>query len=183
MKRLLLLFFVLGFIACFSQAQIKPKIYSRWSGRVLICSDSLNLYSGYQWYCGSTDSAFSILPNATKQYYDNGGSGLQGYYYVQVTFKDGSIMNSDTLSIHTQVETASVSPNPVAKSSSLKIETTSADVQMANVQIYSINGIKVLEYNTSDSSATIEAPSVTGYYIVRIRLADGTVTTQKLFVK
>lgn len=184
MKRLLLLFFALGFIICLAQAQTTPQIYSRWSGRMVICSDTLNLFSAYQWYSSTTYAGpYSVINGATKQYYENGGAGLQGYYYVQVTYKTGSTMNSNILGLHTQVEKVSVYPNPASKSSSVKVETTSPDIQMATVQIFTANGIKVREYNTSDASADIEAPATTGCYLVRIRLENGSTVTQKLFVK
>jgi hypothetical protein len=190
MKRSLLLCFAFGFIACLAQAQITPKIYSRWSGRVIICSDTLNLFQSYQWYednttaLGTDPTHFSAIAGATKQYYEKNGTGMQGYYYVHVTFKDGTEMNSDTISLHTQVESASVSPNPVSKSSIVRIATSSSDVLLSNIQIFTASGIKVSEYNTASSSSTeIEPPSTTGCYLIHIRFASGETTVQKLFVK
>jgi hypothetical protein len=185
MKRILLLFFALGFIICLAQAQTTPKIYSRWSGRVLICNNDLSEYSAYQWYKSDTQTGpFALIPGATNQYYAQ-ESGFDGYFYVQATIKStGAKINSDILSIHTLPATkVSVFPNPAVKSSAINIETTSPDIQLAKIQIFTMSGILVRQYTTNDASAAIESPSATGCYTVRIQLQDGSTTMQKLFVK
>jgi hypothetical protein len=191
MKRILLLFITLVSLAGIMQGANNVHIYSRWSGRVVMCSDSLNQYSAYQWFrdvttaVGVTNpSNFSPIAGATGQYYAEEG-GLTGYYYVKVTLKSGGTqLISDTLSIHTQVVTkVSIAPNPVSASSSVRIETTSPDVQMAKIQIYNMSGALLRQYTANYASESIEAPSVTGCYLVRIQLENGDLTTQKLFVK
>jgi hypothetical protein len=185
MKRILLLFFALGFIVCLAQAQTTPKIYSRWSGRVLICSDTLNIFSAYQWYKSDIQTGpFTAIPGATNQYYAQ-ESSFDGYFYVQATVKStGAKVSSDILGIHTLPATkVSVFPNPAAKSSAINIETTSPDIQLAKIQIYTMNGIMVRQYTTTNASEAIESPSATGCYMVRIQLQDGSTSIQKLFVK
>jgi|GEM_PF-3597685 len=185
MKRIFLLFFALGFIVCLAQAQTAPQIYSRWSGRMLICGNASDLYSAYQWYKSDTFTGPYTRLNATGQYYTDNGKGLDGYFYAEVTLKkDGSKVNSDTISIHTQpVTKVSVFPNPASKSSAINIETTSPDIQLAKIQIFTMSGIMVRQYTTTNASAAIEAPSATGCYMVHIQLQDGSTTIQKLFVK
>ncbi|MDP4204086.1 MAG: T9SS type A sorting domain-containing protein [Bacteroidota bacterium] len=196
MKRILLLFFALGFIACLAQAQTTPKIYSRWSGRVIICSDPQSIYKSYQWYADSLSAVgidltkakptqFGPIKGATSQYYSKNGQGLYGYYYVVAKLADGTSVTSDTIALHVSQSSSKVSiaPNPVSKSSALNVETISPDIQLAKVQIYTMSGIMVRQYTTTDASAAIEAPSATGCYMVRIQLADGSTSTQKLFVK
>lgn len=194
MKRTLLLFFALGFIAYLAQAQSNPTIYSRWSGRVLTCSDTLNIFKAYQWYedtttpiptDGSNPTAYKFVKvdGQTGQYYAK-ESGFNGYYYVIASLTDGTKRTSNILSVHTKpVAQVSVTPNPVSRNNSVKIETTSADTQLANIQIYSANGVKVSDYNTDSASYDIQAPLTTGCYLVRIKMADGSTITQKLFVK
>lgn len=193
MKRTLLLFFVLGFIAYLAQAQSNPTIVSRWSGRVLVCSDNLNIYKSYQWYedtttpiptDGSTPTVFNFVKvnGQTGQYYTN-ESGFNGYFYVVATLANGTSVTSKVLSIHTKPVKVSISQNPVVRNSSVKIATSSADLQIVNIQIYAANGVKVSDYTTNSTSYEIQAPLTTGCYLVRIKLADGSTTTQKLFVK
>jgi hypothetical protein len=190
MKRILLLFFVLGVFASLIQAQTTPKIYSRWSGRVVICSDTLNLFKTYQWYQDNTTAIdsiphnFSPIAGATGQYYAVEG-GLNGYYYVMVTTINGSTLTSDTLSLHTHPASSDVSmyPNPIIARSSVFIETIPASVQMAKISIYTMSGILVQQYTTSSASTSIEAPSEKGCYLVRIQLESGDITTRKLLVR
>ncbi|MBP1639797.1 MAG: C-terminal target protein [Bacteroidetes bacterium] len=196
MKRILLLFFALGFIACLAQAQTTPQIYSRWSGRVLICSDTLNIFKSYQWYVDSISPTgidltqekpthFGPINGATSQYYTKGGAGMYGYYYVVATLANGTSLTSDTVAFHVSytLSKVSVAPNPVSKNSTVSIKTTSSDIQLAKIQIFTMSGVMVRQYTTSDISAAVEAPSVVGCYMVRIQLEDGSTSIQKLFVK
>ena len=202
MKRILLLFIALVAFIGIMQVQgatNNVKIYSRWSGRVVMCSDSLSQYTAYQWYVDKTTavgwygnntsvgatppSNFSPIAGAIGQYYAV-ESGLLGYFYVQVTLKSGSKLLSDTLGVHTQaVSKVSIAPNPVSASAAVHIETSSPDVQMAKIQVYNMSGALLRQYTASDASASIDAPSVTGCYLVRIQLENGELSTQKLFVK
>ena len=111
---------------------------------MLICGNASDLYSAYQWYKSDTFTGPYTRLNATGQYYTDNGKGLDGYFYAEVTLKkDGSKVNSDTISIHTQpVTKVSVFPNPASKSSAINIETTSPDIQLAKIQIFTMQGIE-----------------------------------------
>ena len=196
MKRILLLFFALGFMARLAQAQTTPQIYSRWSGRMVVCSDTLNIFKSYQWYIDSTSAIstttapvtptnFVPINGATGQYYTKSdGANLYGYFYVVAKLADGTSLTSNILALHVSYTSkVSIAPNPVSKSSAINVETTSQDIQLAKVQIYTMSGVMVRQYTTTNASTAIESPSITGCYLVRIQLADGSTTTQKLFVK
>jgi hypothetical protein len=74
---------------------IAPTISVRWSGRMVLCNNSTDSYTSYQWYLNN-----QAISGATGQYYTQ-ESGLNGSYYVIVTAQGGISLTSDTLSVHT----------------------------------------------------------------------------------
>jgi len=84
-----------GAILSPSTTIMKPTISVRWSGRMLVCNNSANSYSAYQWYLDN-----QAISGATGQYYTQ-ETGLNGSYFVIVTTQNGTQLSSDTLSLHT----------------------------------------------------------------------------------
>ncbi|MBB3186421.1 hypothetical protein [Microbacter margulisiae] len=74
---------------------IFPVITVRWSGRMVICNNSANDYTSYQWYLNN-----QAIQGATAQYYYD-STGLNGAYYVVVTTLKGTKLQSDSVSVHT----------------------------------------------------------------------------------
>jgi hypothetical protein len=62
---------------------------------MLVCNNSTNTYTAYQWYQNN-----QALTGATSQYYTQ-ETGLNGSYFVIVTAQNGVLLSSDTLSLHT----------------------------------------------------------------------------------
>ncbi len=78
-----------------STAIYKPTISVRWSGRMLVCNNSANTYTAYQWHLNN-----QAISGATNQYYTQ-EKGLNGSYFVIVTTQNVTQLSSDTLSLHT----------------------------------------------------------------------------------
>ena len=84
-----------GAILSSSTTIFKPTISVRWSGRMLVCNNSANTYTAYQWYLNNQS-----ISGETGQYYTQ-ENGLNGSYFVIVTTQNGTQLSSDTLSLHT----------------------------------------------------------------------------------
>jgi hypothetical protein len=187
MKRIALFIIVLCAICNTGHAQTssdKPLIVSRWSGRVLICKDSLKIYTSFQWFKkNATTYVFDPIAGATQQYISN-ENGFNGTFKVRVTTNDNKTLESDPLTITTDpTQSVAMRPNPVAPGNNVVIESDSPSSDVGRVQIYSLTGAKIFDRVYSESSVSIPSPAQKGYYIVRIVGADGDVHTQKLTVR
>jgi|GEM_PF-961261 len=78
-----------------STTDIQPVIVVTWSGRMLVCNNSANDYTSYQWYLNGQP-----INGATGQYYTQ-ENGLNGDFYVIVKTLLGTQLQSNTVSIHT----------------------------------------------------------------------------------
>jgi hypothetical protein len=86
-----------------------PVISKKWND-VLVCSNTANTITGYQWFNGSVPIA-----GATNQYYVTGKQS--GLYKVEITDKNGCKVSSQMLEIAGQWSGAvSIYPNPARKS-------------------------------------------------------------------
>lgn len=78
-----------------STTDIQPVIVVTWSGRMLVCNNSANDYTSYQWYLNGQP-----INGATGQYYAQ-ENGLNGSFYVVVKTLLGTQLQSNTITIHT----------------------------------------------------------------------------------
>jgi hypothetical protein len=152
------------------------KVGEKWDD-VLICYNTENKYSAYQWYKDEV-----AIPNAKEQYYTT--NKIAGTYYVVVTDKNECPVRSKDMIIHANVS-ISVSPNPVVDWLSVNYfnEVKGETV----VSLYDLNGKLVLreKYEKSDEQLAIKLNATNlgvGIYTVELVL-NGNIKEQVKVIK
>ena len=129
---------------------------------VLICSNVGNLFSGYQWFNGTTP-----ITGANNQYYLT--SKTPGGYTVEAIDKNGCKTMSNEISIGTI--SLLVYPNPAK--SSFKIRINDVPVGKAFIRIFNASGTEVMNLNTEKSDFEFSKEISTcdldkGFYLVQV---------------
>jgi hypothetical protein len=144
---------------------VAPQIVIKWED-VLICSNVGNLFSGYQWFNGTTP-----IIGATNQYYLT--SKTPGVYTVEAIDKNGCKTMSNEISIGTI--SLLVYPNPAK--SSFKISINDVPVGKAHIRIINASGTEVMNLNTEKSDFEFLKEISTsnlnrGFYFVLVTIND-----------
>ena len=141
-------------------------------------------YVYYRWY---RDDEL-VLEGPNYDSYSEGGSRLNGCYYVEVAVDENMEywVRSNTVCINSvgiaDVEDIefSIAPNPVMHGSMVNISVEGADLQGAEIRVYDLQGRMVL---LQKDNGIIEAPQASGMYMVRLTLNDGRTAVKRLIVK
>jgi parallel beta-helix repeat protein len=112
-----------------------PKIKGKFN-KVLICYNTGDSISGWQWYNGTT-----AISGATKQYYVI--EQPSGSYSVTTTDKNGCKNSSNIINI-TGTKSISVYPNPA--NNQFELNYSSQTFGRTLITLYNSSGTKVLEY-------------------------------------
>jgi hypothetical protein len=140
---------------------VTPQIVIKWED-VLICSNVGNLYSGYQWFNGTTP-----INGATNQFHLT--SKVPGAYTVVAIDKNGCKNMSNEISIGAISLLAY--PNPAK--SSFKISINDIPVGKTNIRIINASGTEVMNLNTFKSDFEFSEEISTcdldkGFYLVQV---------------
>ena len=143
----------------------------------------------YVWYRWYRDGEL-VLEGPDKDSYSEGGSKLNGCYYLEVA-TDESLeywVRSNTVCVGTvgidEAEELSftIAPNPVTYGSvvNVAVEAGNADLQGAEIHVYDVHGREVLSQK-NNGYIVAELPS--GMYMVRLTLSDGRTGVKRLIVR
>jgi hypothetical protein len=154
---------------------VAPQIVIKWED-VLICSNVDNLFSGYQWFNGTTP-----IIGANNQYFVT--SKAQGVYTVEATDKNGCKTMSNEISIGPISLLAY--PNPAK--SSFKISINDVPVGKARIRITNASGTEVMNLNTEKSDFEFSKEISTrdldkGFYLVQVIVNEVYLYTVKIMV-
>ena len=145
---------------------VAPQIVIKWED-VLICSNVDNLFSGYQWFNGTTP-----IIGANNQYYVT--SKIPGIYTVKAIDKNGCKNMSNEIRIGV-TKSPLVYPNPAKSSFNISIN----DVPVGEVLIRMIDasGSEVMKLNTEKSdfefSKEISVSDLDkGFYLVQVTVNE-----------
>jgi hypothetical protein len=145
---------------------VSPQIVIKWED-VLICSNVDNLFSGYQWFNGTTP-----IIGANNQYYVT--TKAPGAYTVEATDKNGCKTMSNEISIGSTISLL-VYPNPVT--SSFKISINDVPVGKARISIINASGTEVMNLSTEKSDFEFSEEISTrdldkGFYLVQVKVNE-----------
>ena len=148
-------------------------------------------YDAYQWYRNGEP-----IEGATEDYFKNEDeSPLDGCYYVMVPIDaEGTnwvmsnvlCFNNEGIDEVEQNEVSlTVSPNPVRRGHTLRIETSLKEEQLygAKLEVYDILGVKMYEQTMAQPVHLLNADFPSGSYVVRIRTEKGIVSVKRFVVK
>jgi len=159
----------------------QPNLIRKQFEDVIFFDNSSKNFESYTWYKNGV-----LVPNQTHQFYKENGD-LNGTYYAVAVKLDGTLITtcSLTLSPTAEEEYIKLVPNPVKPSANYELLTnvSSSRLENAHVEVYSIGGILMENKTTSQSTVTLEAPTVEGIYIVKMTLANGKYFTKNILVK
>ena len=143
-------------------------------------------YVWYRWYRNGE----MVLEGPDKDSYSEGGSKLNGCYYLEVAVDESMEywVRSNEVCINAvgidDVKELSftLAPNPAMHNETVtvSVEAGSADLQGSEIRVYDVQGRIVLTVENTDR---FEAPLATGMYMVRLTLADGRSVVKRLIVK
>jgi hypothetical protein len=154
---------------------VAPQIAIKWED-VVICSNVDNLFSGYQWFNGTTP-----ITGAINQYYVT--SKIPGVYKVEAIDKNGCKTMSNEISIGDV--SLSVYPNPAK--SSFNVSINDVPVGKANIRIINASGTEVMNLNTEKSDFEfLEEISTAnlnrGFYFVLVTIDEVYLYSVKIMV-
>jgi hypothetical protein len=157
------------------RVSIAPQIVIKWED-VLICSNVDNLYTGYQWFKGTTP-----INGATNQFYLT--SKVPGAYTVVAIDKNGCKIMSNEISIGAISLLAY--PNPAK--SAFKISIKDFPVGKANIRIINASGTEVMNLNTEKSDFEFSEEISTcdldkGFYLVQVVVNEVNLYIVKIMV-
>jgi hypothetical protein len=159
----------------------QPNLIRKQFEDVIFFDNSSKNFESYTWYKNGV-----LVPNQTHQFYKENGD-LNGTYHALAVKLDGTLITTCplTLSPTAEEEYVKLVPNPVKPSANYELITniSSSRIQNARVEVYSIGGILMENKTTSQSTVTLEAPTVEGIYIVKMTLANGKYFTKNILVK
>lgn len=147
-------------------------IVQKWN-TVLLVNNANGTYKpdGYQWYKNGQP-----IQGATKQYYAAGGNGSEqldftATYFVKMVTTDGKIVYSCNYTPQELKVSLSAYPNPVKRGQQLTLEASLPDLSENPIEIQVINmsGQMVKRQVSKETITSIDMPSATGSYIVRVR--------------
>jgi hypothetical protein len=147
---------------------------------VVLCDNSSNRFTAYQWYKNGQP-----IPGATGQFY-NEKSGLDGFYSLQVSTKEGAILWSCEKEIHSpkfKNATISAYPNPARSSEPFTVKVTDLndqDLRGAVMRIYNVQGALVQTINDVKQVNSVKLPF--GEYIGTVITSDQKRFTYKITV-
>ena len=152
-------------------------IISRKWDDVLVCHNTDDLFTTYQWYKNEI-----ILTGETKQYYQETG-GLNGSYHVEVTTTDGYTGTSNIIMVGTPAIGIKVYPNPVERGVNINVSIKSSVYNDDKVQLYLYNttGDLILHQSGLQSEMSLKELSQ-GSYVLRIVLPDSQILSEKIIV-
>ncbi len=154
-----------------------PVIEKKWN-TVLICYNLNNEFTTWQWFRGTTP----LTGETEKAFYYSGG--VQGFYRVLATDKDGCQNYSNYIEILQGTKSVTVYPNPSDNYITLSIEDNSRGKSL--ISLFSETGLKVKEYHTEKTGDNLDYRIPTdnleeGIYIIRI-IINQTETYHSRFV-
>ncbi|MDR0797028.1 MAG: T9SS type A sorting domain-containing protein [Tannerella sp.] len=163
-----------------SSSGVAVMVKAKW-GNVLYVENASDKYTRYQWYRDGKE-----VQGATDVYFSE-KDGLIGDYYVRCYKPDGSFDETCPVLFTTRSVsvTANVYPSVIKSNDMLNIRIVDAAFGAeAEVEIYSILGLKVYSTKINSAVATIRPAGLNkGNYIVRIKLATGEVLNEKIIVR
>lgn len=116
---------------------------------------------------------------------DNNTAGNSKWYYRIKTIENSSQVSLTAIRIvdfGSSLPLVMMYPNPVVGNNNFTLVINKTGVK--NVQVYSSNGVLFKRYVFADQVKDLSTTGWSkGYYIVRIKTEDGTVTTEKLVVQ
>jgi hypothetical protein len=145
---------------------VAPQIVIKWED-VLICSNVDNLFSGYQWFNGTTP-----IIGASNQYYVT--SKIPGVYTVEAIDKNGCKTMSNEISIG-GTKSLLVYPNPAK--SSFNVSLSDVPTGKASIRVFNASGTEVMNLNTEKSDFEFSKEISTsdldkGFYFVQVIVND-----------
>lgn len=165
-----------------AQASLNPfKVLMKWDD-VLYIQNTDNRYVSFQWY----KDGEAIAVHGKSIYYTN-PDGLTGSYFVRAYKADDTYDQSCTIEIYNTTSSSSlkVYPNLVNRNEYLTIESNGIEDSYigARIDIYDMNGRKVLTTRIVDYQTTIPMNLSFGTYLVQITASNGKIKTEKIIVK
>ncbi len=159
----------------------QPNLIRKQFENVIFFDNSSQQFASYTWY---KDGA--LVSGQTLQYYKENGT-LNGIYYAKATRLDGMVVTTCPLVLSSTVEDEyiKIAPNPVKPNASYELLTnvSSARLQNAHVEVYSVGGILMQDKMTNENVVTLTAPLVEGIYVVKMTLSNGKIFTKNLLVR
>jgi hypothetical protein len=134
-------------------------LVEKWEDVILVDNSSFN-YIGYQWYKNEKK-----ISNATEQFYQELG-GLNGCYSVELTLANGSKAFSCERCVDKAKKALVVYPNPAGQGEQL---TVIAPANIINIEIYTMDGRRVINKKATDSTITLTLNLSAGIYLLRIQ--------------
>ncbi|HEY9535785.1 MAG TPA: MBG domain-containing protein, partial [Mucilaginibacter sp.] len=155
-------------------------VVKRWDD-VLVFDNSSKQYTAWQWYKNS-----GAINGATGQYYYESGK-LNGDYYAVVKTAAGTTLQTCPVTItpgSTFIPIA-IFPNPVDPGQSITVKTsyTATQLQGATIVVSNIQGVIVQTLQNVMPQTNITMPVVQGFYVIRLKLSDGTTASVNALVK
>jgi hypothetical protein len=147
---------------------------------VILCDNSSNRFTAYQWYKNGQP-----ISGATAQFYTE-KSGLDGFYSLQVSTKEGAILWSCEQEFKaTKLKNATISafPNPARSFEPFTVRITDLndqDLKGAVMNIYNVQGSLVQTINEVKRVNSVKLP--VGVYIGTVITSDQKRFTFKIIV-
>ncbi len=160
-------------------------MYRKWED-VLFIDNFEERFTAYQWYHDGQPMAGETL----QRLYDP--NGLNGLYYCQMTTTDGLTIvtcEQDFGQVQKSAEVAptlhrlDVSPTHVRVNMPINISLTgdNADDAALDVNVYDATGKHIASYSLLGNVATLQAPSQSGMFIIKVK-TEFTTLTKKIIV-
>lgn len=147
---------------------------------VVLCNNSSNLFSAYQWYKDNT-----AISGATKQYYCD-PQGLSGSYYVQVITTNGETLKTCPATYNKKTTKnlgINVYPNPAVAGQQFAVEISGAteeDLTGAILHIYNMQGVEVHKTDHVGVLNYVKFNNQYGNYVIRIVTVKGKTLNGKM---
>ena len=143
----------------------------------------------YVWYRWYRDGEL-VLEGPDKDSYSEGGSRLNGCYYLEVATNESLeywVRSNEVCISNVGIDdveefNVTMAPNPVTHGGmvTLAVEAGNSDLQGSEIQVFDAQGRLVIKQKNTNS---FDADLASGVYMVRLTLNDGRSTVKRLIVR